>query len=148
MDCAERNREAPHLGDWWGDLTTTTVPYRTEPFVKVWMSARRMEAGIEANSFSAGMATFSWQLVWWLLEYGEACPMEEWKAAYRREDMEPKPGDWDRVDSDREIECCTNLFSLGAVCMRWSGFDDDRRMMESGPIRQPLGVRWFGNASK
>ena len=25
MDSADRNRETPHLGDWWGDLTTTTT---------------------------------------------------------------------------------------------------------------------------
>ena len=24
MDCADRNRKTPHLGDWWDDLTTTT----------------------------------------------------------------------------------------------------------------------------
>ena len=24
MDCADRNRETPHLGDWWGELTATT----------------------------------------------------------------------------------------------------------------------------
>ena len=24
MDCADQNHETPHLGDWWGELTTTT----------------------------------------------------------------------------------------------------------------------------
>ena len=35
-DCADWNRETPHLGDWWGELTTTTI---CEHCVRVqWMS--------------------------------------------------------------------------------------------------------------
>ena len=44
--------------------------------------------------------------------------MEEWKDAHRLVELEIKSGDFDRVDSDRKIECCAILSSSGAVCMR------------------------------
>ena len=70
----------------------------------------------------------------------EACAMEEWKAAHWREKFYLKPVDWDRVDSDGEIVCCSNLSSSGAVCLQWRGFDDDHRLVEDVATRLLLEV--------
>ena len=46
------------------------------------------------------------------------CPIEEWKAAHKRGELELKSWDRDRVGSDREIECCASLSSSNAACMQ------------------------------
>ena len=90
---------ACHSYAWISWLRTTKsappslIPSQTEPSVMIWKSRGGMEARVRSERslcwdgdilLSTGVMTVG---------IGEACPMEERKAALRRGGVESKPGD-------------------------------------------------------
>ena len=112
----------------------STIPSRTEPYVKIWMSVWSIEARVWSEEYFCWDGDILWSTG--VMTFGIA--------AHSRVELEIRRGDWGRLDSD----WCASLSSSGAVCNRWSGFVDDIRLAEDGPTRQLLGDRWFGKAQK
>ena len=133
----------------------SSIPPRTEPSVKIW----KLDVGTEERVWNERSLCWDFDILLstgvMIVGLGEACPIEEWKVAYRRGWLEIPPGNyrrgwleippgnWDRVHSDGVIERCANHSSSCAVCLRRRRFDDDRPLVEDGPTRQRIGWRWF-----